>query len=98
MTINELNKHKVDLSKRGCVPAKNYNGRWSCSYGENGLSIQKHNYMTKNDAMISVFDVWKDFIKGEYAGRGFIFWVIISILVDIAAFIFFDIAFKKSEY
>lgn len=63
MTTNELNKHKVDLSKRGCVPAKNYNGRWSCSYGENGLSIQKHNYMTKNDAMISVFDVY---IKGVY--------------------------------
>ena len=41
----ELNKHKVDLSKRGCVPAKNYNGRWSCSYGVNGLSIQKHNYI-----------------------------------------------------
>jgi hypothetical protein len=63
MTINELNKHKVDLSKRGCVPAKNYNGRWSCSYGVNGLSIQKHNYMTKNDAMISVFDVY---IKAVY--------------------------------
>ena len=56
------------------------------------------NSVTKVKRMISVFDVWKDFIKGEYAGRGFIFWVIISILVDIAAFIFFDIAFKKREY
>ena len=55
------------------------------------------NSVTKVKRMISVFDVWKDFIKGEYAGRGFIFWVIISILVDIAAFIFFDIAFKKRE-
>jgi hypothetical protein len=62
MTKIEL-KNKVDLSKRGCVPAKNYNGRWSCSYGVNGLSIQKHNYMTKNDAMISVFDVY---IKAVY--------------------------------
>lgn len=45
--------------------------------------------------MISVFDVWKDFLAGKYAGRGFVFWVIISILVDIAAFISFDLAFKK---
>ena len=56
------------------------------------------NAVTKVKRMISVFDVWTDFVKGEYAGHGFIFWVIISILVDIAAFIFFDIAFKKSEY
>ncbi len=47
--------------------------------------------------MISVFDVWEDFLKGEYTGHGFAFWIVISILVDIAAFIFFDIAFKKSE-
>ncbi len=56
------------------------------------------NAVTKVKCMISVVDVWKDFIKGEYAGHGFIFWVIISILVDIAAFVFFDIAFKKREY
>ncbi len=53
------------------------------------------NAITKVKRMISVFDVWKDFLKGEYAGHGFFFWVLISILVDIAAFIFFDIAFKK---
>ena len=47
--------------------------------------------------MISVFDVWKDFLNGEYKGHGFLFWIIISILVDIAAFIFFDIAFKKRD-
>jgi hypothetical protein len=46
---------------------------------------------------ISVFDVWMDFIKGAYSGHGFIFWILISILVDVAAFIFFDIAFKKQE-
>ena len=54
--------------------------------------------VTKVKRMISVFDVWEDFIKGEYAGHGFIFWVIMSILVDIAAFIFFDLAFRKTDY
>lgn len=53
------------------------------------------NPITKVKRMISVFDVWEDFIAGEYAGHGFMFWIIISILVDIAAFIFFDLAFKK---
>ena len=47
--------------------------------------------------MISVFDVWEDFLKGEFAGHGFAFWIIISILVDIAAFIFFDLAFRRTE-
>ncbi len=55
------------------------------------------NAVTKVKRMISVFEVWEDFIKGEYKGRGFIFWVLISILVDVAAFVFFDIAFKKRE-
>lgn len=57
-----------------------------------------NNPITKVKRMISVFDVWTDFLKGEYAGHGFLFWVIISILVDIAAFIFFTIAFKKTDY
>lgn len=55
------------------------------------------NPVTKVKRLISVFDVWEDYFHGEYAGHGFTFWIIISILVDIAAFIFFDLAFKKSE-
>ena len=55
------------------------------------------NPITKVKRMISVFDVWEDFMAGEYAGHGFMFWIIISILVDIAAFLFFDLAFKKRE-
>ena len=54
--------------------------------------------VTKVEKMLSVFDVWKDFLKGEYSGRGLIIWVLLSILVDVGAFIFFDIAFKKDQY
>ncbi len=53
------------------------------------------NPVSKVKRLTSVFDVWKDFLAGAYAGSGFLFWVIIAILVDIAAFIFFDITFKK---
>lgn len=56
------------------------------------------NPVTKVKRMVSVFDVWKDFFHKEYAGYGFIFWIIVSILVDIAAFIFFDLAFRKTDY
>lgn len=55
------------------------------------------NAVTKVKRMISVFDVWEDFLAGKYEGHGFSFWILISILVDVAAFIFFDIAFKKHE-
>lgn len=55
------------------------------------------NSVTKVKRMISVFDTWKDFINGEFEGHSFLFWIVISILVDVAAFIFFDIAFRKRE-
>ena len=57
-----------------------------------------NNQVTRTTRLLSVIDTWIDFFNGKYAGRGFFFWITISILVDIAAFIFFDIAFKKTEY
>ena len=56
-----------------------------------------YNPLTKVKRMISVFEVWEDLFDGKYSDRGLVFWIIISILVDIAAFIFFDLAFKKRE-
>lgn len=41
--------------------------------------------------MLSVPDVWKDFLTTKkYDGHGFIWWVFIAILVDLAGFIFFN--------
>ena len=57
-----------------------------------------HQQVTKVKKMLSVFDVWKDFLAGNYKGQGLIIWVLLSILVDLGAFIFFDMAFKKDEY
>lgn len=55
------------------------------------------NSQTKVSRLLSVYDVWVDFLTGKQGGLAFVFWIIISILVDIAAFIFFDIAFKKRD-
>lgn len=62
----------------------------------------KENYTTANpqtkvSRLLSVYDVWMDFLTGKEGGLAFVFWIIISILVDVAAFIFFDITFKKNE-
>lgn len=56
------------------------------------------NPQTKVSRLLSVYDVWVDFLSGKQGGLAFVFWIIISILVDVAAFIFFDIAFKKRDY
>lgn len=49
--------------------------------------------------MASVYDVWKDYLTTDkYKGHGFIWWVIIAILIDLAAFIFFNIAIGKDDY
>lgn len=61
------------------------------------IAYTADNPVTKVKRMLSVFDVWEDFLAGQYAGHGFLFWIVISILVDVAAFVFFDIAFKKRE-
>ncbi len=55
------------------------------------------NLETRTKRMLSVIDVWIDFIGGKYP-LSFLFYVLVSILVDIAAFIFFDLTFMKREY
>lgn len=53
---------------------------------------------TKTQELKNVVKVWSDFLGGGYKGMGFIYWILISILVDLGAFLFFDIAFKREEY
>lgn len=55
------------------------------------------NPQTKVSRLLSVYDVWVDFLSGKQGGLAFVFWILISILIDVAAFIFFDIAFKKES-
>lgn len=50
------------------------------------------NIVTKTSRIKSVINVWQDFFKGKYKGMGFIYWILIAALVDIAGFIFFVIS------
>lgn len=57
----------------------------------------KENVETRTKRMASVIDVFfVDFLQGKYPAS-FWYYVILSILVDVAAFIFFDIAFKRND-
>lgn len=93
-TINTAN----GILKGAYSTIKNYSDMVVFKSDADKEAYTADNQVTKTTRLLSVIDTWIDFMKGEFAGRGFIFWVIISILVDVAAFVFFDIAFKKSEY
>lgn len=54
------------------------------------------NLETRIKRMLSVIDVWEDFFRGKYP-KSFFGYILLSILVDVAAFIFFDFAFKRKE-
>ena len=54
------------------------------------------NLETRTKRMLSVIDVWIDFLHGEYP-LSFVFYVLLSILVDLGAFLFFDLTFKKES-
>ena len=57
----------------------------------------RENGVTRTKRMSSVIEVFfVDFLQGKYPSS-FWYYVILSILVDIAAFIFFDIAFKEES-
>lgn len=64
---------------------------------EDRYDYTRDNVVTKVEGITSVFNVWKDIFSGKYNGHGLWYWIVLSILVDIAAFIFFDIAFATSE-
>lgn len=83
--------------QKGYTTIKNYADYVTLKSDSDKELYTADNLVTKTTKLLSVIDVWKDFLAGKHAGRGFVFWIVISILVDIAAFIFFDIAFKKRE-
>lgn len=90
--------HEVDnrlLS--GYATIKTYNDFISFQSEDDKARYIAEHPITKLKRLMSVFDVWYDVFAGKYSGHGFIFWIIISVLVDIAAFIFFDLTFKKTE-
>lgn len=90
--------HEVDNRLlAGYATIKTYNNFISFNSDSDKERYVTEHPITNLKRLMSVFDVWRDVLTGQYKGHGFVFWILISILVDVAAFIFFDLSFKKNE-
>ncbi len=90
--------HEVDNRLlAGYATIKNYKDFVSFNRESDKERYVTEHPITNLKRLMSVFDVWRDVLTGQYEGHGFVFWILISILVDVAAFIFFDLSFKKRE-
>lgn len=65
----------------------------------NGIYTYDEN-VYRSDRLVKVTKVWGDYFKGRFRNTDYTlwYWILLSIIVDIAAFAFFDIAFKKEEF
>lgn len=64
----------------------------------NGIYTYDEN-VYRSDRLVKVTKVWGDYFKGKFGDTDYTlwYWILLSIIVDLAAFAFFDIAFKKEE-
>lgn len=66
-------------------------------------NIQRERYtrekpITEVDELLKVSNVWMDFLTTKkYEKHAFFWWILIALMVDLSAFIFFDIAFSKKH-
>ena len=81
----------------GYVVIKNYKEYVVFNNANDEQRYTSNQATNRIERLLSVFDVWHDFFQGNTQTGKFIFWIIISVLVDIAAFIFFDLSFKTEE-
>lgn len=49
----------------------------------------------RSDRLVKVIKVWGDYFNGKFKKTDYVlwYWIVLSIIIDIAAFVFFDIAF-----
>lgn len=97
-TLNELDDSKYDKE----AVLKNARIVIGRAYAE--LKSQLPNYeqderIYRSDRLVKVTKVWGDYMRGKFKNTDYTlwYWILLSIIVDIAAFAFFDIAFKKEE-
>ena len=97
LTEAEIRQCETELKKGYNIVATNKTFIQFDKKSDDEEVYTKENAETRTKRMSSVIDVFfVDFLKGKYPGS-FWYYVILSILVDVAAFIFFDIAFMKKN-
>lgn len=102
-TIDELNDATLDQNRvldKATKVAQNSRAMLDAKYG---YLIVDPAYKTQKvyslDRLRSIFKVWQDYLGGEFKGKnyGLIYWILLSVIVDLAAFLFFNLAFKNEE-
>ncbi len=65
----------------------------------NGLYTYDESFY-RSDRLVKVTKVWGDYFKGRFKQTDYTlwYWILLAVIVDIAAFAFFSIAFKKEDY
>ena len=65
----------------------------------NGIYTYDEN-IYRSDRLVKVTKVWGDYFTGKFRQTDYTlwYWILLSIIVDIAAFAFFSLAFKKEDY
>ena len=105
IVMNDIHKMKSInndvIINAGTVLSESYAliGKYSdnVKFNEGDKDLYVGKTASKTDRMLSVWDVWVDFFKGKQHDKKFIFWIVIAMLVDVAGFIFFDLAFRKTN-
>ncbi len=59
--------------------------------------IEIGNGVSEIQKLTHVVDTWKAYFQGAYKGKGFVYWIMLSLLIDIAGFFMFVFAFGKDE-
>lgn len=103
-TLNELDNpalKQTEVVNKATMLAQTGHAVLDVKYGYLNVdpSYKKQNVYSL-DRLKSITKVWGDYLKGEFKDKnyGLIYWIMLSIIVDLAAFLFFNIAFKTEEY
>lgn len=83
---NDLNKENVLKQSREII-------------GKGLALLEKDKEPSKSKRLTNVIKVWGDYFHGRFRDTDYTlwYWILLSIIVDVAAFAFFDIAFKKEN-
>lgn len=98
-TLKQLKDDQYDkeaVLKNARLLAATANDELETQFG--GL-YQKNEAIYPSDRLVNVTKVWGDYMTGKFNDTNYTlwYWILLSVIVDIAAFAFFDIAFKKED-
>lgn len=102
-TLNEIDNpalNQVEVIDKATKLAQTAHSMLDAKYGY--LTVDpsyKNQKVYSLDRLKSITKVWGDYLKGEFKDKnyGLIYWILLSIIVDLAAFLFFNIAFKQQQ-